>query len=52
MTRRVLSGVFLALFTMVVALIALAVLLFSQFPDMAGFDVRPGHYVQRHIGRG
>jgi hypothetical protein len=53
MTRRVVSGVFLTLLTTLAALIALAVLLFSQLPDWTGFDVQPGHgYQQRHNGQG
>lgn len=52
MTRRVVSGVFLLLFTAVVAMIALAVLLLSHLPDLTGFDDHPGRYIQRHIERG
>jgi hypothetical protein len=52
MTSRVLSGVLLTVFTLVVGVIVLAVLLFSQLPDLSGFAEHPGHSLQRHSGRG
>lgn len=53
MTRRVINAVFLTLFTAVVAMIALAVLLFSHIPDLTGgIDAHPGRYIQRHIQHG